>query len=206
MTVFAGTHKELSDDLGVTERHLYRQLKQENSGIKKLKNGLYQIEDGDDLEKGTVVNFAEWRAKKMKEDALKSKREREILEGTLLSRDDVLKQLGTAFHTTKASLLTIPNTIAGIVAVETNANVEEILDLGFDKVQIVAAIPQTLAKSDLRKKEIIVASEYEKIATEFLKKENYNFVFLRTYGATEVFPPEDADMIIDNTSTGRTLK
>ena len=129
MTVFAGTHKELSDDLGVTERHLYRQLKQENSGIKKLKNGLYQIEDGDDLEKGTVVNFAEWRAKKMKEDALKSKREREILEGTLLSRDEVMKQLGVAFHTTKASLLTIPNTIAGIVATETNANVvKEIIE------------------------------------------------------------------------------
>ena len=129
MTVFSGTHKDLADDLGVTERHLYRQLKQENSGIKKLKNGLYQIEDGDDLEKGTVVNFAEWRAKKMKEDALKSKREREILEGTLLSRDDVLKQLGTAFHTTKASLLTIPNTIAGIVAVETDANVcKEIIE------------------------------------------------------------------------------
>ena len=129
MTVFAGTHKELSDDLGVTERHLYRQLKQENSGIKKLKNGLYQIEDGDDLEKGTVVNFAEWRAKKMKEDALKSKREREILEGTLLSRDEVMKQLGIAFHSTKASLLTIPNTIAGIVAVETNANVvKEIIE------------------------------------------------------------------------------
>ena len=129
MTVFAGTHKELSDDLGVTERHLYRQLKQENSGIKKLKNGLYQIEDGDDLEKGTVVNFAEWRAKKMKEDALKSKREREILAGTLLSRDEVMKQLGVAFHTTKASLLTIPNTIAGIVAVETNANVvKEIIE------------------------------------------------------------------------------
>ena len=129
MTVFAGTHKELADDLGVTERHLYRQLKQENSGIKKLKNGLYQIEDGDDLEKGTVVNFAEWRAKKMKEDALKSKREREILEGTLLSRDEVMKQLGVAFHTTKASLLTIPNTIAGIVAVETNANVvKEIIE------------------------------------------------------------------------------
>ncbi len=129
MTVFAGTHKELSDDLGVTERHLYRQLKQENSGIKKLKNGLYQIEDGDDLEKGTVVNFAEWRAKKMKEDALKSKREREILEGTLLSRDEVMKQLGIAFHSTKASLLTIPNTIAGIVATETNANVvKEIIE------------------------------------------------------------------------------
>ena len=129
MTTFAGTHTELADDLGVTERHLYRQLKQEGSGIRKLKTGLYEIEDGDDAEKGTVVNFAEWRAKKMKEDALKSTREREILEGTLLSRDEVLKQLGVAFHNTKSSLLTIPNSIAGIVAVEENANVcKEIIE------------------------------------------------------------------------------
>ena len=129
MTTFAGTHTELADDLGVTERHLYRQLKNENSGIRKLKTGLYEIDDGLDSEKGTVVNFAEWRAKKMKEDALKSKREREILEGTLLSRDEVLKQLGIAFHNTKSSLLTIPNSIAGIVAVEENANVcKEIIE------------------------------------------------------------------------------
>ena len=129
MTTFAGTHSELADDLGVTERHLYRQLKSENSGLRKLKTGLYEIEDGDDSEKGTVVNFAEWRAKKMKEDALKAKREREILEGTLLSRDEVLKQLGVAFHNTKSSLLTIPNSIAGIVAGEDDANVcKEIIE------------------------------------------------------------------------------
>ena len=129
MTTFAGTHTELADDIGVTERHLYRQLKQDGSGIRKLKTGLYEIEDGDDSEKGTVVNFAEWRAKKMKEDALKSKREREILEGTLLNREEVLKQLGVAFHNTKSALLTIPNSIAGIVAVEENANVcKEIIE------------------------------------------------------------------------------
>ena len=29
--------------------------------------------------------------------------------------------------------------------------------------------------------------------------------FVRSHGATEVFPPEDADMIVDNTATGRTL-
>ena len=28
---------------------------------------------------------------------------------------------------------------------------------------------------------------------------------LRSYGATEVFPPEDADLIVDNTATGETL-
>ena len=28
--------------------------------------------------------------------------------------------------------------------------------------------------------------------------------FVRSYGATEVFPPEDADVIVDNTATGST--
>ena len=129
MSVFNGTHLELAKELGLSERQLYRQLKSGKFGIRKIKTGMYELDDDAETESGTVVNFAEWRAKKMKEDALKSKREREILEGTLLSRDDVLKQLGTAFHTTKASLLTIPNTIAGIVAVETNANVcKEIIE------------------------------------------------------------------------------
>jgi hypothetical protein len=129
MSVFSGTHLELAKELGVGERQLYRQLKSGKFGIRKIKTGLYELDGDTETEKGTVVNFAEWRAKKMKEDALKSKREREILEGTLLSRDEVMKQLGVAFHTTKASLLTIPNTIAGIVAVETNANVvKEIIE------------------------------------------------------------------------------
>ena len=129
MSVFSGTHLELAQELGLSERQLYRQLKSGKFGIRKIKSGMYELDGDTETESGTVVNFAEWRAKKMKEDALKSKREREILEGTLLSRDDVLKQLGTAFHTTKASLLTIPNTIAGIVAVETDANVcKEIIE------------------------------------------------------------------------------
>ena len=129
MSVFNGTHLELAQELGLSERQLYRQLKSGKFGIRKIKSGMYELDGDTETESGTVVNFAEWRAKKMKEDALKSKREREILEGTLLSRDDVLKQLGTAFHTTKASLLTIPNTIAGIVAVETDANVcKEIIE------------------------------------------------------------------------------
>lgn len=89
---------------------------------------------------------------------------------------------------------------------ETKADVEEVLELGFDKVNIVAAIPENLLQLDLKQQKIIVASEYENLATNFLSEKNYNFILMRTYGATEVFPPEDADMIIDNTSTGRTLK
>ncbi len=90
--------------------------------------------------------------------------------------------------------------------VETEANVIEIMDLQFDPVKIVAAIPEVLIKKDLNKRRIVVASEYEQIAAQYLEQKKYNYILLRTFGATEVFPPEDADMIIDNISTGRTLK
>ncbi|MDZ7262682.1 MAG: ATP phosphoribosyltransferase, partial [candidate division KSB1 bacterium] len=90
--------------------------------------------------------------------------------------------------------------------VETQADVTEMLDLKFDPVKIVAAIPEQLLTSDLHQRKLVVASEYETIARRFLEKEKYQYVLLRTYGATEVFPPDDADMIIDNISTGRTLQ
>ncbi len=89
---------------------------------------------------------------------------------------------------------------------DNNADVKEIMDLKFDPVKIVAAIPDHLSVEELKKKKIVVASEYENISKSYLDKEGYKFVFLRTYGATEVFPPDDADMIIDNTATGRTLE
>jgi ATP phosphoribosyltransferase len=89
--------------------------------------------------------------------------------------------------------------------VESGASVHELMDLRFDPVKLVAAIPEKLDEEVLLGRRIIVASEYENIPREFLDKRGFNYVFLRTYGATEVFPPDDADMIIDNTSTGRTL-
>ncbi|MBN2619724.1 ATP phosphoribosyltransferase [candidate division WOR-3 bacterium] len=88
---------------------------------------------------------------------------------------------------------------------ETNADVMQVLDLGLDPVKIVAAIPKGIDPRDLRTRRIVVASEYEYVSKKFLDHEGYDYVFLRTYGATEVFPPDDADMIIDNTSSGRTL-
>ncbi|MFH0888982.1 MAG: ATP phosphoribosyltransferase [Planctomycetota bacterium] len=89
--------------------------------------------------------------------------------------------------------------------VETGADIAEIMDLKLNPVKIIAAVPQNLSDKSLRTKKLVVASEYENMATSFLKKGRYNYVFLRTYGTTEVFPPDDADMIIDNTATGRTL-
>ena len=89
---------------------------------------------------------------------------------------------------------------------ESGADVEEILDLGFDKVNIVAAVPQAMNNTALKQKKLVVATEYVKLAGDWLERQGYTYRLLRTFGATEVFPPDDADMIIDNTSTGQTLK
>ncbi|MDD8020982.1 MAG: ATP phosphoribosyltransferase [Acidobacteriota bacterium] len=90
--------------------------------------------------------------------------------------------------------------------VETGSRVEEILDTGFDPVEIVSAAQTAITKQQLRTRRLIVASEYENISRKYLEKETFDYVFIRTYGATEAFPPQDADLIIDNTSTGKTLK
>lgn len=90
--------------------------------------------------------------------------------------------------------------------VELGASVEELLDTELDSVRIVAAAPEAwVASGELKTRPIVVASEYERIATTWLAQEGYNAVFVRSHGATEVFPPEDADLIVDNTATGRTL-
>ncbi|GHV86450.1 ATP phosphoribosyltransferase [Spirochaetia bacterium] len=89
---------------------------------------------------------------------------------------------------------------------ESGACVEEVMDLGFDRVRIVAAVPAEMDEAALRGKKLVAATEYVKLAGDWLTAKGYHFRILRTYGATEVFPPDDADMIIDNTSTGQTLK
>ena len=89
---------------------------------------------------------------------------------------------------------------------ESGADVEEILDLGLDRVRIVAAIPAGVTEAALKARKAVVATEYVNLAERWLKARGYAYRILRTYGATEVFPPDDADMIIDNTSSGQTLR
>jgi ATP phosphoribosyltransferase len=93
---------------------------------------------------------------------------------------------------------------------EQGADVVELLDLGFDPVRIVAAVPEELAASKTKlanhSRQLIVASEYERLAKEFIKQENLDAIYLHAYGATEALPPEDADIIIDNTASGTTLR
>jgi ATP phosphoribosyltransferase len=89
---------------------------------------------------------------------------------------------------------------------ESGADVVELLDLGMDRVRVVAAIPIGLDEGTFKTRKLVAATEYMNIAEGWLKRQGYNYRILRTYGATEVFPPDDADMIIDNTSSGQTLK
>ncbi len=88
---------------------------------------------------------------------------------------------------------------------ERNCKVEILKNLQYDPVKIVACIPEDWDWQEMQKRPLIVASEYKNISTRYLDKLGLDYQLLRSYGATEVFPPEDADMIIDNTSTGTTI-
>ena len=90
--------------------------------------------------------------------------------------------------------------------VEEAAQVTELLDTGFDPVKVVAAVPASTNLESLEGRRIRVASEYENLTKSFLSGRNLDFVFIRSFGATESFVPEDADMIVDNSSSGTTLK
>ncbi len=90
---------------------------------------------------------------------------------------------------------------------ELDADVVEILDTGLDSVRLVAAAPPEIAANgSLSDGRLIVTSEYERIAQTWIRDKSIDADFVRSYGATEVFPPEDADIIIDNTATGATLR
>jgi len=90
---------------------------------------------------------------------------------------------------------------------EKNARLVELLDTGLDPVSIVAAAPTELLKGGkLPRRHLVIATEYERLTSQWIRKSKLDASIVRTYGATEVFPPEDADMIVDNTATGSTLK
>ena len=90
---------------------------------------------------------------------------------------------------------------------EKSADLVELLDTGLNPVRIVAAAdPGFLSDGRPPAKPFIVATEYERLTRDWLASEGLDGRIVRSYGATEVFPPEDADCIVDNTATGATLK
>ena len=86
----------------------------------------------------------------------------------------------------------------------------ELLDTRLDPVRLVAAAPaEILVDGKLPTnlgRPLVVASEYTELTHRWITTNGLNAKLLRSYGATEVLPPEDADCIVDNTATGATLQ
>ena len=90
---------------------------------------------------------------------------------------------------------------------ELEAELVELLDTKLDPVRIVAAAPASILENGkLPNRKILIASEYQNLTKRWINDTKLNADYFKCYGATEVFPPEDADCIVDNTSTGSTLK
>ena len=90
---------------------------------------------------------------------------------------------------------------------EKDAELVELLDTHLDPVRLVAACGSHLLKAgELPQHHLVVASEYERLTRKWIDGRGLDARFVRSYGATEVFPPEDADCIVDNTATGSTLR
>jgi len=93
--------------------------------------------------------------------------------------------------------------------------VKELLDLKFGRVRLVAVVSQELSVNgtedlrqliDARGEPLRVASEYLNIADKYARDNHLGYYrVIPTWGATEAFLPEDADMLIENTQTGRTI-
>jgi ATP phosphoribosyltransferase len=89
---------------------------------------------------------------------------------------------------------------------ELSAEVVELFDTGLDPVRLVAAAPEELlAGGRLPQRRLVIASEYARLARAWAERSSIDAEVVRSYGATEVYPPEDADLIVDNTATGSTL-
>ncbi|MEC7847366.1 MAG: ATP phosphoribosyltransferase, partial [Gemmatimonadota bacterium] len=90
---------------------------------------------------------------------------------------------------------------------ELGVEVMELLDTGLDPVSVVAAAPRGLFdRLDEVGRPLVVASEYETLTKAWIAQRGLDAEFVQSFGATEVFPPEDADVIVDNTATGSTLR
>jgi len=91
----------------------------------------------------------------------------------------------------------------------------ELLDLKQGRVKIVAVVSKDLSVADAddlrqfsaeRSVPLRVASEYVNIADKYARDNHLGmYQVVPTWGASEAFLPEDADLLIENTQTGRTI-
>ncbi|MGN0729491.1 ATP phosphoribosyltransferase [Treponema sp.] len=86
----------------------------------------------------------------------------------------------------------------------------EIMDLGFDPVRVVAAVPEDVDYDALSKKSVTIATEYQNLSKKWIESKKIDGTIFRTWGTSEGFVQNTSDSIaqilIDNTSTGSSLK
>jgi len=93
--------------------------------------------------------------------------------------------------------------------------VKKFLDLKFGKVKLVAVVSKDILVNGAqglrqlsaeRVAPLRVASEYVNIADKYARDNHLGpYRVIPTWGASEGFIPEDADLLIENTQTGRTI-
>jgi len=93
--------------------------------------------------------------------------------------------------------------------------VRELLDLEYGWVKLVAVVSEAMGVSDIAglkekcagmESPLRVASEYINIADSYAREQRLGrYRVIPTWGATEAFLPEDADLLIENTETGGTI-
>jgi ATP phosphoribosyltransferase len=83
-----------------------------------------------------------------------------------------------------------------------------ILDLSLNRVEIVVAVRrgQDNLLAQPPKRPLLIATEYERLADEWALRHNLAHITIQTWGSTEAFAPEDADIVFDCMETGRTLE
>ena len=91
------------------------------------------------------------------------------------------------------------------------ADYEEVVplvDLGLNKVEIVVAVPEN--NKDIVEnpptRPLLIATEYEHMADRWALTKNLAHITIQTYGSTEGYAPEDADIVFDCRETGTTLR
>ncbi|MFO7773960.1 MAG: ATP phosphoribosyltransferase [Dehalococcoidia bacterium] len=98
--------------------------------------------------------------------------------------------------------------------------VKKLFSLGFGTVKIVAAGSQKMPVANVDELRALVqgnldatgtplkvASEYTNIADKYLRDNHISpYKLIPTWGASEAFLPEDADILIDNVQTGKTIE
>lgn len=92
-----------------------------------------------------------------------------------------------------------------------NADYEQavpILNLGLNPVTLVVAVPNEKQDilSNAPKRPLLIATEYEQIADRWAMKKGLAHITIQTYGSTEGYAPDDADIVFDCMETGRTLE